>query len=377
MQRVLIESDEALAQIFSRDTSPGAVMVDTEFMRRNTFYPEVGLLQLCFASDPPESETAWLVDPTKISDVSPLVDCFADTSVLKVLHSASEDLEVFQRWLGQLPVPLFDSQRAAALLGMGFGLGYRALVQEICDVDLPKGETRSNWLQRPLTESQCEYAAQDVTWLLRVWRELHRRCEQAGRLEWVLSDGNNALASLSLSDSEPHEKIKSAWKLNPRQLATLAAVCRWREKTAKQRNKPRAWIIDDQTCLQVALSPAISPQELSSIDGLPAGVIKHHGIELLDLMEEQRSLPETALPEPLPSPLSGEQRGRMKELKSRVRDEAQRLGVEPEILASKRDYELLLREAAGVAIRAPQHWSGWRQDLVVTPLREFLAGTVA
>jgi len=94
-------------------------------------------------------------------------------------------------------------------------------------------------------------------------------------------------------------------------------------------------------------------------------------------MEEQRSLPETALPEPLPSPLSGEQRGRMKELKSRVRDEAQRLGVEPEILASKRDYELLLREAAGVAIRAPQHWSGWRQDLVVTPLREFLAGTVA
>ena len=112
---------------------------------------------------------------------------------------------------------------------MGFGLGYRALVQQICDVDLPKGETRSNWLQRPLTESQCEYAAQDVTWLLRVWRELHRRCEEEGRLDWVLSDGNNALSSLYLSESEPHEKIKSAWKLNPRQLAMLAAVCRWRE----------------------------------------------------------------------------------------------------------------------------------------------------
>ena len=376
MQRVLIESDEALAQLFARETSPGAVMVDTEFMRRNTFYPEVGLLQLCFASDPPESETAWLVDPTKISDVSPLVACFADTSVLKVLHSASEDLEVFQRWLGQLPVPLFDSQRAAALLGMGFGLGYRALVQEICGVDLPKGETRSNWLQRPLTESQCDYAAQDVTWLLRVWRELQRRCETEGRLEWVLADGNNALLSLSLSESEPHEKIKSAWKLTPRQLATLAAVCRWREKTAKQRNKPRAWIIDDQTCLQVALSPATSREQLANIEGLPAGVIKHYGNELLQLMAEQRSLPEADLPKPLPQPLNSEQRGRMKELKEKVRDEARRLRVEPEILASKRDYELLLREAAGVAIRAPQHWSGWRQDLVVTPLREFLAGTV-
>jgi ribonuclease D len=166
----LIESDDALQQLLAQTAACDVVMVDTEFMRRNTFYPEVALVQLCFASDNAQSEepdgipdglpddTAWLIDPLKIQDPTPLAALFSNPAVLKVLHSASEDLEVFQRWLGVLPQPLFDTQRAAALLNVGFGMGYRALVQEICGVDLPKGETRSDWLQRPLTQSQCEYA---------------------------------------------------------------------------------------------------------------------------------------------------------------------------------------------------------------------------
>ena len=188
----LIESDVALQHLMSQTAACTVVMVDTEFMRRNTFYPEVALVQLCFVSDDLTSKTAWLVDPLKIEDPSPLADLFTNASVLKVLHSASEDLEVFQRWLGVLPQPLFDTQRAAALLNIGFGMGYRALVQEICDVDLPKGETRSDWLQRPLTESQCEYAGLDVTWLLPVWRELYEQSVRQDKLQWVLADGQDA-----------------------------------------------------------------------------------------------------------------------------------------------------------------------------------------
>ena len=147
------------------------VIVDTEFMRRNTFFPQVALVQLCFSGGGADG-TAWLIDPLCIDDPEPLARLLEDPAVTKVLHSASEDLEVFQSWLGVLPRPLFDTQKAAALAGMEFGMGYRALVLALCEEDLPKGETRSDWLQRPLTESQCHYAAQDVSWLLSVYRLL-------------------------------------------------------------------------------------------------------------------------------------------------------------------------------------------------------------
>ena len=169
MEWELIESDDALHAMLDGVADCTVVAIDTEFMRRNTFYPQVALVQLCFG------DKAWLVDPLQITDPSPLAQLLVNPAVTKVLHSASEDLEVFGHWLGVLPDPLFDSQRASALLDRGFGLGYRALVQAICDVDLPKGETQSNWLQRPLTESQCEYAAQDVAWLLPVWRDLYQQ----------------------------------------------------------------------------------------------------------------------------------------------------------------------------------------------------------
>jgi ribonuclease D len=371
MQWQLIESDDTLAQLLDREGDADVVVVDTEFMRRNTYYPEVALVQLCFES---ARDTAWLIDPLKIADPTPLVELLTDASVLKVLHSASEDLEVFQRWLGVLPQPLFDTQRAAALLNLGFGLGYRALVQAICSVDLPKGETRSNWLQRPLTGAQCDYAAQDVTWLMRVWEDLHSQCERDDRLDWVLADGRDALAALVTGDGASHRRIKSAWKLSPRQLGTLAAVCRWREETARDRNRPRAWIIDDKTCLDLATRDPKTSAELRDGLGLPAPVLRRYSDTLLDLLAWQRSLPAAELPQRLPTPLNASQRELVKRLKAQVRDMAESLAVAPEILMVGKDYELLLREAAGETISCPGHWDGWRRDKVLVPLREYLAG---
>jgi ribonuclease D len=375
MQWQLIESDEALQQLLDREAHCEVVVVDTEFMRRNTFYPEVALVQLCFVSGDTCSDMAWLIDPLQIDNPEPLIALMTNPSVLKVLHSASEDLEVFQRWLGALPQPLFDTQRAAALLNLGFGLGYRALVELICSVDLPKGETRSNWLQRPLTSSQCEYAALDVTWLTHVWLELSARCEQQDKLDWVLADGRDAVVALVAGTDGVHKRIKTAWKLNSRQLGALIAICQWREVTAKDRNKPRAWIIDDQTC---SLLATLDPQSLTELKGsieLPAPALRRYGDELLHLLAEQRAVPEADLPRRLPSPLNASQRGEIKKLKARVREHATKLAVAPEVLLYSKDYELLLREASGEDIQNPIHWAGWRKDTALEPLRQMLAGS--
>lgn len=364
----LIESDAALRGALEEAAGRPAVAVDTEFMRRNTFFPQVALVQLCFGDE------ALLVDPLSITDTAPLAELLSDPAVTKVLHSASEDLEVFQRWLGVLPEPLFDTQRAAALLDMGFGLGYSALVKLVCDVDLPKGETRSDWLQRPLTDSQCEYAAQDVAWLLPVWQHLHERCMEEGKEDWVLADGRDTLAVYRAPGNDYLKRIKTAWKLDRRQLGALLAVCEWRERTARSRDKPRGWIIDDAACLQLAQTGPASPAELKARVELPSSALRRDGDAILQVLAAQREVAEAELPQRLPGPLNAQQRQQLKRLKAQVRDIAQGLGTAPEALLQSKDYELLLREFRGESVQPPPHWQGWRQEVVLAPLRASLQG---
>ncbi len=360
----LIESDDALAEVLEAANKVDAVAIDTEFMRRNTFYPQVALLQLCF------SDTAWLIDPLAIKELGPLVDFIANPGVVKILHSCSEDLEVFQQWLGVLPQPLFDTQRAAALVGRGFGLGYRALVSDMCGVELDKGDQRSDWLQRPLTQSQCEYAAQDVSYLLSLWPQLRDEAEVQDKTQWVFADGRDAALTLASTAGETFKRIKLAWKLNPRQLSALMAICDWREHTARTRDKPRSWIIDDKACFALAQSLPRSWDALKEL--LPAPAARRYGDALLSLLGQQASLPERALPQTLPPPLSAAQRNQLKKIKQAARQIAQGLGVAPEVMLPSKDYELLVREAGGLKISAPAQWSGWRSDQVITPLRELL-----
>ncbi|MCB1700085.1 MAG: ribonuclease D [Halioglobus sp.] len=367
MQWQLIESDAALRTALAEAAGSPVVAVDTEFMRRNTFYPQVALVQLCFA------DKALLVDPLRIEDLAPMAELMSDPGIVKVLHSASEDLEVFSRWLGVLPEPLFDTQRAAALLDMGFGIGYSALVKLVCDVDLPKGETRSDWLQRPLTASQCEYAAQDVAWLLPVWRHLDELCRQQDKSDWVLADGRDAIAAYQASGNDYLKRFKTAWKLNPRQMGILTAVCAWREDTARRRDKPRGWIIDDQACMQLAQNDPGTTQEMQAEVGLDAAAMRRNAAELLQLLAAQRAVADAELPARLPAPLNAVQRKQLKKLKARVRALAAQLAAAPEALLQSRDYELLLREASGESVEQPAHWQGWRLDTVIAPMRASLA----
>ena len=364
-----VATDAQLVDVMAAASGQHSVAIDTEFMRTNTFFPEVALLQICFG------DTAWLIDPLAISDTAPISALFQNEQVLKVLHSASEDLEVFDQWLGVLPAPLCDSQKAAALLGKGFGMGYRTLVAMECDIDLPKGETRSNWLQRPLTDAQCDYAALDVIHLYALWHKLEQELHEAGRLEWLVDEGRVATDCRVTDGSDYYKRIKSGWKLDRRQLACLQMLSSWRETKARERNKPRSWIIDDQAVLQIA---QLLPQSLNALRSsevtLPDQALRRYGEDLVDVVAAAASLDESELPERMPAPLPTEFRGRAKALKSRARAIAQSLNLAPELLLQSKDYDILLRESIGQVVDVPAHWHGWRAHIVIEPLREFLAG---
>ena len=365
MHYTLIESDSALAALVAEQGHTDTVVVDTEFMRRDTFYPQAGLIQLCFASDP---KMAWLVDPLPIDDFGPLCALFADESVTKVVHSASEDLEVFQQLLGRQPLPLFDTQRAAAFAGLGFGLGYRALVDQLAGIHIEKDETRSNWLARPLSPGQLNYAAADVVPLLPIYRELRQRLQQHQRLQWVLEDGAAAAAAATTSGPPPYLRVKTAWKLNARQLAVLQSVCEWRESRAHSSDKPRNWILHDKLCLLLAQRAPQTIDDLRTLPEMPPAVVRKQGERLIELVRAVLDLPESSLPPPMARPLDAAQRGSLKMLKQAAVELAASWGIEAAAILPARDYELMVRMGCGEAPETPDRWNGWRQQLVVEPL---------
>jgi ribonuclease D len=362
----LIDSDAALAEALGGLPDAGPIAVDTEFMRRSTYYPQVALLQLCAGGE------ALLVDPLAVSALDGLRGVLTDPRRDKVLHSCSEDLEVFSVWLGVLPEPLIDTQRAAALLGEAHGVGYRALVKALLDIDLDKGETRSDWLRRPLSEAQCHYAAQDVLHLLPAWELLRRRAEANGRLDWVLEEGRDARRAFEARDAAPQRRIKGAGRLSPRQQAVLEAISTWREQRARQLDKPRGWVLDDKGCAAIARAMPRHREALAELGVLPPGPLRRHGEDLLQLVEAALATPEAALPDSAAAALDAQQRERVRALKETVRERATALGLAPEILLPAADIELLVREGGGEAIETPHRWQGWRARTIIEPLREVL-----
>ena len=357
-----IQTSTELEALLSRHRECAQVAVDTEFRRRDTFYPQVALLQLCWG------DAAYLIDPLQLDKIDALQAFMTDPAQIKYLHSASEDLEVFERWLKVLPSPLFDTQRAAALLGLGGGLGYRAIVAQLFEVDLPKEETQSDWLQRPLTPSQCEYAAQDVSYLYPIGVQLLERAVEMGRKEWILEEG----ARMTPGGKPPLSKFKTAYRLPPRQQNVLAAVVQWRETEARQLDRPRSWILSDKLVMAVAQALPASVSDLSSIEGMPSGLVRRAGEKLLAQITLADEAPDVPTPKDIVRPLSRDDKDVLSRLSTRVKTIAEALQVPPEVLMPKSDLERFIRQRSEPALQSPSTWSGWRQTAVIDPLKQAL-----
>ena len=357
-----IETSAELEGLLSAHRGHEQVAVDTEFRRRDTFYPQVALLQLCWGG------AAYLVDPLQLDELDALRGFLTDPAQIKCLHSASEDLEVFEHWLQVLPSPLFDTQRAAALLGLGGGLGYRAIVAQFFEVDLPKEETQSDWLQRPLTPSQAEYAAQDVSYLYPIGVKLLERAEAMGRKGWILEEG----ARMTPGGKPPLSKFKTAYRLPPKQQAVLASVVNWRETEARQLDRPRSWILNDKLVMALAQAMPASITDLHRIEGIPAGFVRRAGDKLLAQIALAEAAPDAAMHKDIVVPLSRTDREVLSRLSERLKSLAETLQVPPEVLMPKSELERLIRQRSETTLESLAAWSGWREAAVIDPLRQLL-----
>ena len=228
--------------------------------------------------------------------------------VVKVLHACSEDLEVL-RLTGKLPQPLFDTQLAAGYLNLGFSMGYSRLVQEVLASTCP-GETRSDWLQRPLSDTQVSYAAEDAVHLAELFTVLRPRLSD-DKYAWVLEDGAELVAALR-REVEPatlYRDVKLAWKLAPQQLAVLRELCAWRERTARSRDVPRNRVLKEHSLWPIAKNQPSNLSALAKVEEMHPRTIRQDGEFLIQLIKRAASLPAEQWPAPLPEPLPIEASG--------------------------------------------------------------------
>lgn len=362
--------DASLAACCQQWRTLSFIAVDTEFMRVDTFYPQAGLVQVS------DGHTAWLIDPLCIDQWAPLAQVLEAPSVLKVLHACGEDLEVLLRLTGALPSPLFDTQLAAAYLNLGFSMGYSRLVQEVLGLELPKGETRSDWLQRPLADTQVRYAAEDALHLAELYTALKPRLSDE-KTAWVLDDGQELVNQLT-RETDPRElyrDAKLAWKLAPAQLAVMRELCAWREAQARLRDVPRNRILKESSLWPLARYQPDNLTAMAKIEDMHPRTLRQDGEALIELIRAAASQPREQWPQVLPDPLPIEASGILKQLRAVGQAEAAELGIAPELATRKKTLEALLRSGfPDGPYQLPDSLRGWRRERLGQKLLDALAG---
>lgn len=341
---------------------PERIGLDTEFIRERTYWPQLALVQMAVGDE------ILLIDPLIPGMCEALKPWLTDTGITKVMHSASEDLVAFKCACGAVPRPLFDTQIGAALAGIGGGMGYQKLVAEITGVTLPKGETRSDWLKRPLSDAQLEYAADDVEYLFALHDTINTRLQAQDRVQWLLDDGERMMASVERDEGEhwPHLSMRASQFLEPEAQLRMLRLLRWRDVQARQSDKPRSWILDNELANVLARTPPADYEELLKVFGRYPKAPRKLAQSLWQALT-------TPLPDEAEAPMAlsanDSNKAALKRLQDAVATRTTELGLPEGFLASRKHLEQLLESG-----NWPSALAGWRQQELEATLRPLLPG---
>lgn len=362
-----VHDSDTLQRLFKQWRDLPAIALDTEFVRERTYHPVPGLIQVS------DGTACWLVDPLPRRDLEPLLALLASESPVKVMHSAGQDLELLRLLGADAMRGLFDTQVAATLAGVADSPGYANLVESLLGVALDKGETRSDWTWRPLSDSQRHYAALDVAHLLPLYEKLSERLAQQGRQAWAAEECERLLADAW--DPDPVTALRrqrQAWRLTPREQELLFRFWHWRERQARELDRPRGRVLDDSALNAFVRQPPRSREDLVAA-GTPPGWIRRFGESFLETVADALQTPaerlETRFP---PPPLSAPEKARLKALQAAIQDLAAHMGIPAGFLATRQTLDRLAT-GAQPPDAVPGTLRGWREQVVWPVLEKALA----
>lgn len=360
-----LSTQEELKAYCDEASTCRVVAVDTEFLREKTYFPRLCLIQVNAGGN------IAAIDPILIEDLSLLAAIFEDPDVVKVFHACSQDLEVLWDGMGCVCRNVFDTQVAAAFLGLRQQIGYGPLVDAYCGVSLPKAEALTDWSQRPLDPEQLVYAEDDVRYLPQIYETMCNKLVDSDRLSWVLPEMDEA-SDPSRFRKDPRDaflRLKRASTLSRRQLAVAREVCAWREETAAARDVPRKWLMSDEVIVEACHRTPTSLPRLRRIRGLEKlSESDARGI----IASVQRGL--DCPPADFPAAIkrlkpSSEKDGALDLMSAVVRVVAEKTGIAPQVIASKEDLNELLSGS-----RDGRLAQGWRHEVAGKQLERLLAG---
>lgn len=362
----IITSTEALKEVIAPLHTHDIITVDTEFLREKTYYPTICLIQIGTADD------AFAIDPlAEDIDLTPLFELLLNPDVCKVMHAASQDLEIFYLLMKELPKNLFDTQIAAQILGIGEAVGYGKLVEDICGVKLDKSSRHTDWTQRPLSDKQLDYALSDVTYLREIHRSVYIMLEELGRLPWF-NEEMERFSDVSLYDNAPED----AWKkLNLTSgSAVFKSICvelaTWREHYAREKNKPRTWILKNDAIYELA---SVQPASINDLHGLrfykPSS--KTLNELLLKHIEIGKHKPAPTIPKR--KRMSAQTNTIVDVLKLLLKHQCEKHNIVPSVIAKSSELQLLAEQDSPDVPAL----SGWRYDIFGRYAQELKNGKLA
>lgn len=366
MQDPMVTTHNALSRVIDECREGGAVGIDTEFVWERTYYPKLGVIQLATSQG-----GTYLIDAVALTDLSPLGDLMADTSVVKVLHDAVQDLVIVRRVSGKAPVNMFDTRVAAGFCGYRASLSLQELVKVFTGVVLSKSETRTDWIKRPLSDRQIEYAIDDVRYLLQLRERLMEKARDAGREGW-LREELQALDDASIYEErnvdEQYLRVKGIGRVPARDVGALQAVTAWREEEARTSDLPRRHVMPDEVLVRLARMRPRKHASFRQVRGLPPKILKDRGDALIEVLIEGDRTQITR--DPRPSPPSLQQEVQTEFGLAFVRGKALNVGIDPALVGSRNDVREVVEENGKASALA----SGWRKAFVGEELLAVLRG---
>jgi len=362
---IWVDQNDQLTALARTLESQSVLGVDTEFLRERTFFPKLCLLQIAAGGK------VWCVDTLRSGSLDALVPALSAPQTRKVIHAARQDLEAVYLTTKRVISPVFDTQIAAGCAGLKPQVGYAELVHTLLDVTIPKGQTRTDWSKRPLTREQLDYAADDVLYLGEIALRLEARLHELGREVWAAED------CATLQDprlyepdaAQAWERLRGISQLGPEPRARARAIAIWREKLARERDLPRAWILPDPAIFAVAQMNPKTRSALGALNALPPNFNEGFATGLLEVLERQASEPLTDLNPSQDARPTPEQKALTDRLAKIVDARAAELEVSPELLAPRGELKAL-----AVGKRDTHALRGWRRHEIGERLLSVLTG---
>ncbi|MCK4674961.1 MAG: ribonuclease D [Gammaproteobacteria bacterium] len=339
MNPELIESSAHMDEMLVRLSNEKLIAVDTEFFRETTYYPKLALVQISTAS------IVACIDPLAFDAKPSLKKLLLNNDITKIFHSCSQDLEVLFYYLGETPKSIYDTQIANALLTEHQQIGYASLVENELGIQLDKSQTRTNWLQRPLTAKQIQYAGDDVLYLYQLQHILDEKLQKLDRKIWFDEESSNLLTknnSFQIAIDKLWKRVKGAAKLNRNKLAIAQSIAEWREKLAQKNDKTRRRILSDEIIIQLALNP---PENIRTLNQFIDNKYRLNDKELQQLLitiESALQSSASSWPDKQLNILDNQQKRLLKDLQQIVNKKAEDLEISSAVLSSRKELENLI-----------------------------------